>query len=137
MKSTRPPERHSLKRKVLIVDDNQDLAEAAHLFLEAHGHEVRTAQDGPCALRVAMDFQPEAVVVDIGLPEMDGYELARRLREILPGLSVAALSGWRIDPGDRRARDSGFSTYFTKPADPEKLLEFVAILPLPAKGEPG
>jgi CheY-like chemotaxis protein len=83
-----------------------------------------------------MDFQPDAVVVDIGLPGMDGYELARRLREILPGLAVAALSGWRIDPGDRRTRDSGFSTYFTKPADPEKLLEFVATLPPPPKGEP-
>jgi DNA-binding response OmpR family regulator len=136
MESTRPPERHSPKRRVLIVDDNQDLAEAAHLFLEANGHEVRTAQDGPCALRLAMDFQPDVVVVDIGLPGMDGYELARRLRELLPGLAIAALSGWRIDPGDRRARDSGFSTYFTKPADPEKLLEFVAALPPPAKGGP-
>jgi DNA-binding response OmpR family regulator len=136
MESTRPPERHSTKRKVLIVDDNQDLAEAAHLFLEANGHEVRTAHDGPCALRLAVDFQPDAVVVDIGLPGMDGYELARRLRELLPGLAVAALSGWRIDPGDRRARDYGLSTYFTKPADPEKLLEFVATLPPPAKGEP-
>jgi DNA-binding response OmpR family regulator len=136
MESTRPPERHSPKRKVLIVDDNQDLAEAAHLFLEANGHEVRTAQDGPCALRLAMDFQPDAVVVDIGLPGMDGYELARRLRELLPGLAVAAFSGRRIDPGNKRARDSGFSTYFTKPADPEKLLEFVATLPPPATGEP-
>jgi CheY-like chemotaxis protein len=66
---------------------------------------------------------------------MDGYELARRLRELFPHLALAALSGWRIDPGDGRPRESGFSTYFTKPADPEQLLKFVANLPSPPKAE--
>jgi two-component system, chemotaxis family, CheB/CheR fusion protein len=125
----------SPKRKVLIVDDNQDLAEAAALFLEANGHEVQAAPDGPTALRLVKDFQPDAAVVDIGLPGMDGYELAQRLRELLPDLPLAALSGWRIDPGDGRPREAGFSTYFIKPADPEKLLKFVANLPRPKKAE--
>ena len=125
----------SPKRKVLIVDDNPDLAEAAALFLEANGHEVRTAQDGASALLLVKDFQPEAAVVDIGLPGMDGYELARRLRELLPGLALAALSGWRIDPQDKRPGDSGFSTYFTKPADPGALLDFVANRRSPKKAE--
>jgi len=75
-------------------------------------------------------------VVDIGLPGMDGYELARRLRELLPDLALAALSGWRIDPEDRRPGDSGFSRYFTKPADPEALLDFVANRRLLKKAEP-
>jgi CheY-like chemotaxis protein/two-component sensor histidine kinase len=130
--STSPAERQSPKRKVLIVDDNADLAEAAALFLQANGHEVRSTQDGLSALLVVKDFQPDAAVVDIGLPGMDGYELARRLRELFPGLALAALSGWRIDPGDGRPRESGFSTYFTKPADPEQLLKFVTNLPAPA-----
>jgi len=123
---TSPARGRSPKRKVLIVDDNPDLAEAAALFLQANGHEVRTAQDGASALRLVKDFQPDAAVVDIGLPGMDGYELARRLRELLPGLALAALSGWRISPDDQRPRESGFRTYFTKPADPEELLKFVA-----------
>jgi len=126
---------HSPKRKVLIVDDNPDLAEAAALFLQTSGHEVRTAQDGLSALRLVKDFQPDAAVVDIGLPGMDGYELARRLHELLPGLVLAALSGWRINPGDGRPRESGFSTYFTKPADPEQLLDFLANLPASPKAE--
>ncbi len=129
--STSRAERQSPKRKILIVDDNPDLAEAATLFLQAHGHEVCTAQDGLSALLLAKDFQPDAAVVDIGLPGMDGYELARRLRELFPRLALAALSGWRVDPGDGRPRESGFSAYFTKPADPEQLLKFVANLPAP------
>jgi two-component system, chemotaxis family, CheB/CheR fusion protein len=132
--STSSAARQSPKRKVLIVDDNQDLAEAAVLFLQANGHEVQAAQDGPTALRLVKDFQPDAAVVDIGLPGMDGYELARRLRELLPDLSLAALSGWRIDPGDGRPGEAGFSTYFIKPADPQKLLKFVANPPSPQKG---
>jgi CheY-like chemotaxis protein/nitrogen-specific signal transduction histidine kinase len=124
--STNPAEGRSPKRKVLIVDDNPDLAEAADLFLQANGHEVRTAQDGASALLLVKDFQPDVAIVDIGLPGMDGYELARRLRELLPGLALAALSGWRTDPGDHRPRESGFGRYFTKPADPEELLDFVA-----------
>ena len=118
-----------------FVDDNQDLAEAAALFLQANGHEVRAALDGQTALRVVKDFQPDAAVVDIGLPGMDGYELARRLREIRPDLALAALSGLRIDPADGRPRESGFSTYITKPADPETLLKFIANLPSPKKAE--
>src|SRR5262249_9427941 len=86
--TTRPAERQSPKRKVLLVDDNPDLAEAAALFLQANGHEVRTAQDGLSALLLVKDFQPDAAVVDIGLPGMDGYELARRLRELFPGLAL-------------------------------------------------
>jgi CheY-like chemotaxis protein/anti-sigma regulatory factor (Ser/Thr protein kinase) len=130
--STSPAEPQSPKRKVLIVDDNPDLAEAASLFLQAKGHEVRSTQDGLSALLLVKDFQPDVAVVDIGLPGMDGYELARRLRELFPHLALAALSGWRIDPGDGRPRESGFSTYFTKPADPEQLLKFVTNLPAPA-----
>jgi CheY-like chemotaxis protein len=134
--STSPVQGRSPKRKVLIVDDNPDLAEAASLFLQANGHEVRTAQDGASALLSVKEFQPDAAVVDIGLPGMDGYELARRLRELDPGLALAALSGWRIDPDDKRPREAGFSTYFTKPANPEELLNFVVNRARPRRADP-
>ena len=109
----------------MIVDDNQDLADAQALFLEVHGHVVRIACDGPEALQAINDFRPDVAIVDIGLPGMDGYEVARRLREIRPSLTLAALSGWRIDLEDRRAQEAGFSMNFMKPADPEAMLDFL------------
>ena len=129
--STSPTEYQSPKRKVLVVDDNQDLAEAAVLFLQASGHDVRAAHDGPTALRLVKDFQLNVAVVDISLPGMDGNELALRLRELVPDLALVALSGWRIDPGDGRASKSGFSAYLI-PHQARGSREVSPICPRPA-----
>ncbi|MBV8362062.1 MAG: response regulator, partial [Deltaproteobacteria bacterium] len=111
------------KRKVLIVDDNRDASDAMALLLEADGHTVRTALDGVSALQIAQEFAPEAAILDIGLPGMDGFELARRIREASPGVVLIALSGWRVDPNDARVRDAGFHFIFTKPIGPDELLK--------------
>jgi len=114
-------------RRVLVVDDNRDAADTlAHLF-GAAGYEVRTAYDGPEALTVADDFRPEAAVLDIGLPQMDGYEVARRLRgRFGAGLLLVAVTGYGTEEDRRRAVDAGFDAHFAKPADPIALTRLLA-----------
>jgi CheY-like chemotaxis protein len=89
---------------------------------------VRTAHDGPAALGEAEAFRPEVVLLDIGLPRMDGYEVARRLRqhEGLKQAFVVALTGYGQDEDRRRAREAGFDVHLVKPADPEAVLQLVA-----------
>ena len=105
--------------KVLVVDDNADAAAALATLLETDGHHVRRAHDGPAALAVADAFRPDAVVLDLGLPGMDGYEVARRLgakgERRKPVL--VAVSGYGRDEDRRRSRDAGFDHHFIKPAD--------------------
>ena len=99
-------------------------------YLEAFGSEIRVAHDGPSALRIAEEFRPELALVDIGLPEMDGYELARKLREQAhhPGLRVVALTGFARDPARERAESAEFDAHLLKPVRVEKLTEVLADL---------
>jgi CheY-like chemotaxis protein/anti-sigma regulatory factor (Ser/Thr protein kinase) len=115
-------------RRVLVVDDNVDAAESLALMLRAVGHEVRTAHDGPAALREAGALRPEVVLLDIGLPGMDGYEVARRLRqqEGLGQALVVALTGYGQEEDRRRAAAAGFDVHLVKPADPEAVQQLVA-----------
>ncbi len=107
-------------RKVLIVDDNADSAESLALLLSMRGHEVRTAHDGPAALEAAEAFRPQAVLLDIGLPGMDGYEVARRLRDRpgAEGVLLVALTGYGQEDDRRRAAEAGFDAHLVKPAEP-------------------
>ncbi len=110
--------------RVLVVDDNADAAELLGELLVLGGYEVRTAPDGPTALEVARTFLPDVGVLDIGLPVMDGYELALRLRDRLLGTApvLIAVSGYG-QPADReRSRAAGFSCHFVKPADVDALM---------------
>ena len=104
-------------RRVLIVDDNQDAAEALGTALRLEGHSVETAHNGPEALSRAVAFEPDAVVLDIGLPGMDGYEVAQKLREDprLAHVLLVAVSGYGQDDDRRRAREAGFDHHLTKP----------------------
>jgi CheY-like chemotaxis protein len=116
------------RRRVLIVDDDVDAAEALGELLSDSGHEVATAHDGPQALGHARLCRPDVVLLDITMPEMDGYEVARRMRDDL-GLCDAllvALSGYGEDRHLRRAREAGFDQHVIKPVDTatlEKLLK--------------
>ncbi len=117
----------ALAHRVLVVDDNTDAADSLGLLLELLGQKVRVAHDGPTALLIAQAFRPEVVFLDIGMPGMDGYEVARRLRrqpECKSSLLVA-LTGWGQDADRRRSAEAGFDHHLVKPAEPallEKLL---------------
>ena len=105
--------------KILAVDDNRDAADSLALMLRMLGHETRTAYDGEEALQIAAEYRPDAVVLDIGLPKLNGYEVARRLRQEPWGasLTLIALTGWGQDEDKRRAQEAGFDQHLTKPVD--------------------
>ena len=124
------PEFRSSKR-VLVVDDNRDAADSLAMLLRLKGHEVRVAYEGPAALAAAPEFGPDLVLLDLGMPGMDGYEVARRLRRT-PGFerkTIAALTGWGQDADRRRTRETGFDHHLVKPVDPAELSAVIANLP--------
>lgn len=113
----------AVRPRVLIVDDNVDAADLLAEFLDLMGFTTRTAYDGPAALEIAAEFKPEVALLDIGLPAMDGYELAQLLRG-QPGLSqvrLVAITGYRQEGDRRAAEDSGFNAHLVKPVDMERL----------------
>ena len=120
----REPARCALPRRVLVVDDNEDAAELLAEMLDQVGHEVAVATDGPRALAMLDAFQPEVAVLDIGLPVMDGYELAVKLRERLVDvpLRLIAVTGYGQDHDRARSRKAGFELHFVKPLHPDKLI---------------
>jgi signal transduction histidine kinase/ActR/RegA family two-component response regulator len=113
------------RRRVLVVDDNADAAEMLAAVVESAGYDTQVAHDGPSALAVAATFQPDIALVDIGLPVMDGYELAGRLREALPQkeLRLMAVTGYGLETDRQRARRAGFDLHFVKPVDVHSLLK--------------
>jgi CheY-like chemotaxis protein len=121
------PERHMPPARTLIIDDNVDGAESLAVLLKTLGLEVRTAYDGPAGLSVAAEFQPEVVLLDIGLPRMDGYEVARRLRGQpgLTGMLLIALSGYGQDEDRQRSREAGFDHHLLKPVSREVLVDLI------------
>ncbi|MBX3620903.1 MAG: response regulator [Rhizobacter sp.] len=123
--------------RVLVVDDNTDALDSAAEVLRRAGHSVQTASHPRQALALAAGFDPEVAVLDIGLPEMDGYQLAHALHESMPGWKgrLIALTGYGQEADKARAAAAGFSVHLTKPADPSALLHSVDLLlgkPAPA-----
>jgi CheY-like chemotaxis protein len=118
------------KRRILVVEDNQDAAESLQELLSLAGHEVRIAPSGMVALNITDQWIPEVVVCDIGLPEMDGYALCRRLRErpSLEGCRLIALTGCAHREDVNRAKAAGFDVHLTKPVDPDVLEDMIAHL---------
>jgi signal transduction histidine kinase/ActR/RegA family two-component response regulator len=109
--------------RVLVVDDSRDAAESLAMLLSYLGANVRVAHDGPAALSALEQHRPDAVLLDIGMPEMDGYEVARRIRRHrdFSTVPVIALSGWGQEEDRRRSRAAGFDYHLVKPADLEVL----------------
>jgi PAS domain S-box-containing protein len=110
-------------RRVLVVDDNADSAETMATLLQIWGHEVQVASDGPAALAQAADHRPDVVLLDIGLPGMTGYEVAKRLREIphMADAVLIAMTGYGQDEDRRRSREAGFAVHLVKPVAPDAL----------------
>lgn len=110
-------------RKILVVDDNTDAADSLSEALQMLGHIVEVAYDGPSALRVAQNFQPDLALLDIGLPAMDGYELGQQLRASSSNasLKLIALTGYGQETDRRRTTDAGFDRHLVKPVDFDRL----------------
>jgi CheY-like chemotaxis protein len=127
---------HPLVRRVLVVDDNADGAQMLASSLESIGHRVRVAHDGPAALDVAAVFHPDIALVDIGLPVMDGYELAARIREQPGGrdIQLVAVTGYGQERDRVASRAAGFAEHVVKPVDLERLAKIVAEAPHPQTG---
>jgi CheY-like chemotaxis protein/two-component sensor histidine kinase len=116
-------------RRILVVDDNQDSAESLAVLLRMRGHDVRIAHDGPAALAAARDHGPEAVLLDIGLPGMSGYDVARALRTAEGARPLlVALTGYGQREDRQRAHDAGFDLHFTKPVDLARLERVLATM---------
>jgi CheY-like chemotaxis protein len=112
-----PAEPHS-KARVLIVDDNPDIVWTSSVLFRLSGFDVETAPDGRIALETARAFRPQIALLDIGLPGMDGFELARRLREEYgAALLLIAVSGYGQDELRKRSEAAGFDYHFTKPVE--------------------
>ncbi len=121
----------STRHRVLVVDDNVDAAVSLGMLLKLAGQEVRVAYDGPAALRQATDFRPHLVLLDIGMPGMDGYEVCRRLRREsgLERTTVVALTGWGQDEDRRRSHEAGFDHHIVKPVEPSALQRLLDDIP--------
>ncbi len=117
-----------LRLKVLVVDDNLDATEMLSVLLGAMGHDTRSEHDGLAALAAAGEYRPDVVLLDIGLPGLNGYETARRIRQEPWGrtLVIAALSGWGQDEDKHQSSAAGFDAHFVKPLDPAALKAFLA-----------
>jgi CheY-like chemotaxis protein len=116
--------------RLLVVDDNVDAARSFSMLVAAWGYQSRVAHDGAAALAVAAEFRPDVVLLDLGLPGMDGYEVARRLRELpgIAGVVLVAMTGFTDDLHRRQADAAGFSLYLVKPADLTLLEAFLSAL---------
>ena len=117
-----------LKKRVLIVEDNEDVADMLAMLVEELGGETRVARDGYAGVRSVAEFRPDVVLLDIGLPGMDGYETCRRIRLEAAGRDavVVALTGWGQEQDKQRALAGGFDAHLTKPADPAALERILA-----------
>jgi CheY-like chemotaxis protein len=113
------------KKKVLIVDDNVDVADMMKKLLSFEGHEVRVAADGESGFEAAKAFQPDVCLCDIGLPKMDGYELGRQLRQLLPGANLIAFSGWGQDSDKELSRQAGYDEHVVKASSIEQLIKLI------------
>jgi len=118
-------------RRVLVVDDSVDGAQAMALILKYDGHDARIAHSGPAAVAEAREFLPEVVFLDIGLPGMSGYEVARELRADpkLREVVLIALTGWGTDEDRRKTREAGFDHHFVKPVELDAVESVLRNLP--------
>ena len=125
-----------LARRILIADDNNDALESLATLLQLSGHEVYTATNGGTALQSAERHLPEVALLDIGMPLLDGYEVAKRIRAQPWGqrITLVALTGWGQDSDRRRSREAGFDSHLVKPLDLETLTDLLARLPYSSSG---
>jgi CheY-like chemotaxis protein len=120
-----PPAATGSSRRILIADDNPDVLESFELMLQLLGHEVMTAVDGLEVLEKAEQFWPEVIVLDVGMPKLDGYETARRLRQQPWGRDavLVALTGWGTEKDKKQSAEAGFNIHLVKPVDAPTIMK--------------
>jgi len=121
------PQLPPIRRRVLLIDDNQDACELLAVALEMHGHQVATADGGVQGQARAREFGPDIVFLDLGMPGMDGYETAVALRRLpgMDGVLIVALSGWSDQATLARTHGAGFDYHLSKPADVRRIDDFL------------
>ncbi len=115
--------------RILVADDNQDAADTLAMLLQLMGHSVRQAPDGEAAVRMAADFNPHVVLLDIGMPKLNGYEACRQIRA-QPGareMTLVAVTGWGQADDRRKSHEAGFDQHLVKPVDPTALMNLIAV----------
>ena len=129
--SSGKPEAVSAPRRILVVDDNRDGVASLALLLNMAGHETRTAFDGEEAVCIAEQFAPHIVLLDLGLPKLNGYDVCRRLRKQKQGMSalIVAVTGWGQDEDKMKSLDAGFDMHLVKPVEAEHLMAVLAAAP--------
>jgi CheY-like chemotaxis protein len=134
-----PPVAARRNLRVLIVEDNLDAAEMLELAVSGLGHITRLAHDGATAISTATEFAPDVIFLDIGLPVLNGYEVARTLRGMpdFTDVHIAAITGWGQEEDRRKAREAGCDSHFTKPLSPVMLQDLLARIAQPIPDRPG
>jgi two-component system CheB/CheR fusion protein len=135
MTSTETARQAARSWRVLVVDDNVDAANMIAMMLQHFGHQTETVYSAQSALEMAVEYRPDFVVLDIGLPGMDGYEVARRLRQFpeLKDMRLIAATGYGQDVDRQRSEEAGFDYHLVKPIDPEKLQTVLEMLGKPTR----
>jgi CheY-like chemotaxis protein len=123
--------------RILIVDDNVDSAESLATLLGMEGHETRTANDGLAAIEAAESLQPDVMLLDIGLPRLDGYDVCRRIRGLAWGkhVTIVAVTGWGHGDDREKSRAAGFDGHLVKPVRYDALTELLASIASPSSAE--
>ena len=118
------------RHRILVVDDNRDAAISLAMILNKMGNETQTAHDGHEAVDVAAAFKPDVILLDIGMPKLNGYDACRRIREQPWGREpfIVALTGWGQEEDRRRSREAGFDRHMVKPVDPADLVKLLTEL---------
>ena len=126
-----PQPRAMVSHRILIVDDNQDGADSLAMLLEEVGQETHQAHDGMEAIAAAEHLRPDAVLLDIGLPKLNGYEVCRRIRRQPWGqrVTMVAVTGWGQEEDRQRSQEAGFDSHLVKPVDCDVLMRLLASLP--------
>ncbi len=134
-----PLEPAAQRFRILVVDDNHDSALSLAMLLSIMGHETRTAHDGESAVAVAKGFLPEVVLLDIGLPKLNGYEVAQRIREQPWGASMflIAVTGWGQDEDRQRSAEVGLNVHMVKPVEAGALETLLSNLAGDRRGQTG
>ena len=119
------------QRRILVADDNKDAADSLTTMLSLMGHEARAAYDGLGAVETAATFRPDVIVLDVGMPRVDGYEAARRIRKEpwSNGVVLVALTGWGQEEDRAKAKNAGFDHHLTKPASIDAIVHLITEAP--------